>query len=171
MKIELDETLYNTILLQQSKSHLCIASKQMYSSKNSKHHPDQPCACILFDVKYYSYYETWGPKEREFLMRYCRVEPEPSSCICLVQYREAQRTHPAHFIPKWKENGGIVLKCVYPDCLTSPKGFLPHLLQIVSYKNVYTYMLVGNSHYYCAMTITSMCTENLTHRLYFILWD
>ncbi len=48
--------------------------------------------------------------------------PEPSSCICLACYREAQRTHPAHFIPKWKKNSGIVPKCVYPDCLTSPSN-------------------------------------------------
>ena len=44
-----------------------------------------------------------GQKE-EFLMRYCENEPEPSSCICLAHYREAQRIHPASFVPKWKRS-------------------------------------------------------------------
>ena len=46
------------------------------------------CGVVRKEVKYNTHYETWGSKEREFLMRYCVVEPEPSSCICLACYRD-----------------------------------------------------------------------------------
>ena len=103
----------------------------MSSSNHSKHHPDRPCSfctlCGKKDSKYYSHYATWGQKEREFLMRYCENEPTPSSCICLAHYREAQRKHPASFVPKWKRTATCTskyYKCIYPNCSTLPSNRL-----------------------------------------------
>lgn len=60
-------------------------------------------------------------------MRYCENEPIPSSCICLAHYREAQRKHPASFIPKWKRTATCTsryYKCIYPNCSTLPSNRL-----------------------------------------------
>ncbi len=46
--------------------------------------------------------------------------------ICIAHYREAQRTHPANYIPKWKTISNVIYthKCVYPECPTSPSDRL-----------------------------------------------
>ena len=54
-------------------------------------------------------------------MRYCELNQ------VAAHYREAQRKHPANFVPKWKRSltcTPTYCKCIYPNCSTSPNNRL-----------------------------------------------
>ena len=66
---------------------------------------NRPCTCILCGKTIITKHGV-----REILMSNCENESEPTSCIRIAHYIEAQWTHPANFTPKWKKISA------YPEC-------------------------------------------------------
>ena len=113
--------------VKQGLTHPCNTSftrlSTMSMGNHSIYHLDRPCGpCVLCGKtsKYYSHWKAWGEREREFTMRFRENEPDATSCICLAHFREAQRQHPATFVPRWKQPKPVKHKCINPSCTAPP---------------------------------------------------
>ena len=85
------------------------------------------------------------------------MSPNQPAVSAIAHYREAQRTHPANFIPKWKKMSNVIYKCAYPECPTSPSDRLmsPSFATVSELEgflnvssNVVEPLLLCNDHYH-----------------------
>lgn len=102
----------------------------------SKFHPQRGCSeCILCGKSsaQYSHYEMWSDAERDFLRTHWGSEPDGSSCICIAHQKEAKRTHPIGYSPKWSKVTTIEQvstiedekQCMHPSCSSTGKLSTP----------------------------------------------
>lgn len=105
------------------------AAHKEVGKRHCKYLPQQPCTKCGKSCTYYSHYNAWSEIEKAFLRKHWETELDPSSCICTAHQKEAKRSHPPGYTPKWSnmttQKEEVVKVCTHPSCSSTEKLITP----------------------------------------------